>query len=233
MPFSIKQFKRLLKSVNSSFSRFKLSSLEPLIDALGGEYDERRGNDWRTLSDARIDLVQRCIFDLPNDKLQKYRIALNYLADELGVATAIDQEISVGGLRYDSQRIFMAAGDIIGDRLNPAGGWKIHVSATRINCVRIARLLLPMLHERKEWHKYVRSPYDLHAMPGRQQGKFITVYTRNDEHCATLVMMMENILRSHRFTSPRIVTDEAVGTTGLLWRRNVVDFSRADRDDGE
>ena len=80
MPFVMQQFMTLVKQCNPSFKRFtRQSDLDPLIDALGGE----SGQTFYTPTHrARINDV---VHVLASDKANKYRVALLYLAQELGV----------------------------------------------------------------------------------------------------------------------------------------------------
>jgi hypothetical protein len=72
-------------AANSHFAWFKTSSLEGLLGSLGGDYNADRGEDWRTISPARIIGVQAAIRRIPRDKRQKYQAALAYISQQLNV----------------------------------------------------------------------------------------------------------------------------------------------------
>ncbi len=63
---------------------------------------------------------------------------------------------------------------------HPMKGWKMHISAFPYNARLVANKILPVLCEMEIWHKYVSSPMLLSKMIDGQRGKFITVYTRDN-----------------------------------------------------
>lgn len=86
MPFSMLEFMELVRSKDTifkSFNRFKESSLQPVIDLLGGEYDERKGHDFRTVSPVVRRKIQAALLRLTKAKEDKYRAAIVYLETEL------------------------------------------------------------------------------------------------------------------------------------------------------
>lgn len=78
MAFDPAQFRRLIESVNSHFSRVKDSSLTPLLD-----FTEKRRIGQMFMARERS-TVQELIFNVPYDKQKKYATALDYLSKECG-----------------------------------------------------------------------------------------------------------------------------------------------------
>ena len=82
MPFSMRRFQELVDGANWHFAWFKESSLAPLITALGGVYDTRRGDDPRDLR-LRGREVRAAIARIDETKQTKYFRAFDYLGDAL------------------------------------------------------------------------------------------------------------------------------------------------------
>lgn len=88
--FSMKRFRDLVNRANWHFTLSK-SSLHDLIQALGGPYNDSKGDDWRTLNRFALIRVQKCIWPVGEGtanspwgaKKRKYHEALGYLADQL------------------------------------------------------------------------------------------------------------------------------------------------------
>lgn len=83
MPFSMKEFMELVEVKNSHFSRFKESSLAPLIEWLGGEFEDSRGMDWRAITGLRAAHTRKFLYKLDAAKKTKYHSALQYLYAQL------------------------------------------------------------------------------------------------------------------------------------------------------
>jgi hypothetical protein len=89
-----------MDTVNKGNCHFNLSksSLQDLIQDLGGEYKESRGEDWRTLDRDELKEVQKRIWPLGEGtantawaaKKRKYKEALGYLAETLFDLDAAD-----------------------------------------------------------------------------------------------------------------------------------------------
>jgi len=83
MAFLMKEFMELVHGKNWHFSLFRESRLTPLIHALGGEFESRKGMDHRVFTASRVRAVRAAHAALPADAKRKYRLAMDYLEAEL------------------------------------------------------------------------------------------------------------------------------------------------------
>lgn len=86
----------------------------------------------------------------------------------------------------------------------PLQGWKFHVSAKPETMLKIGKDLLPELQKRGIPHKVVSNFDGYLARAGKegksQQGKFITVYPRNEEEAVEYGKMLKKIMSEKGYT---------------------------------
>lgn len=145
-------------------------------------------------------------------------------------ANDIQEYISSKGWVYRPERIFMIAFEPTRyeRRGYPKGGWKLHVSAYPENCLKLALTLCPALCADGIWHKYVRSGEELSKMEKGQEGKFITIYTKSEEHLQHAVTLVTDALYMSGLAGPVVEGDIAV-VSPTISKRFVNDFSCKDK----
>ncbi|MEU1200932.1 class III lanthionine synthetase LanKC [Streptomyces sp. NPDC005813] len=92
----------------------------------------------------------------------------------------------------------------------PAQGWKVHVSATRDNAEKIARIVWDYCVPRQIPFKFVPGPHLLHLRNAKYaardtSGKFVTVYPADDEQLHQLLRELGDLLEG--FEGPYVLTD--------------------------
>lgn len=87
--FSMKVFKSKLLEDNPGFSA--RSKLIPLLNLLGGDYDETKDDDMRVVSNGDLEKIMHWVHNLKNDqnakrkaKFPKYEASFDWLAQQLG-----------------------------------------------------------------------------------------------------------------------------------------------------
>jgi hypothetical protein len=104
----------------------------------------------------------------------------------------------------------------------PAQGWKLHVSASALEAVELARVVLPALLEFEVLFKVPASFRDLIRINSGEVslievGKVVTVYPATAETLERLVERLERLW--HPAVAPAIASDVPVSVHGGLWLR--------------
>ncbi|MCH9626365.1 MAG: hypothetical protein S4CHLAM123_15620 [Chlamydiales bacterium] len=104
----------------------------------------------------------------------------------------------------------------------PAQGFKIHLSATILNCLEVFRVVIPFLLEKEIYFKVVGSFHFLRSLNTnffgyRQVGKFITVYPLNVNKAIHLIKELEKITDGYQ--GPRVPSDIRIKTRSIIHYR--------------
>jgi serine/threonine protein kinase len=93
----------------------------------------------------------------------------------------------------------------------PAQGWKLHITATPQNAVKVLESCLPILFQHQAWFKFILTKPLLHVLnaahaPRMSSGKFITIYPQHLEACRALAAACHGATIS--FKGPTILSDK-------------------------
>ncbi|MGC8885066.1 MAG: FHA domain-containing protein [Candidatus Nanoarchaeia archaeon] len=92
----------------------------------------------------------------------------------------------------------------------PPQGWKIHISAFPENAIEISKIVLPILQKEDVDHKVTKMNglEQFNSKGGPQQGKFITIYPKDDTQAVKIAKMLDKALAGKNFKGPKIPTDK-------------------------
>lgn len=101
----------------------------------------------------------------------------------------------------------------------PVQGFKIHLSATILNCLEIFQVVIPFLLEKEIYFKVAGSfPFlkglNTNLFGYRQVGKFVTIYPLNVNETIQLVEELQNITKIYH--GPRIPSDVRVDARSIV-----------------
>ena len=101
-------------------------------------------------------------------------------------------------------------------------GWKIHVSATLDNAVRILEKVVPVCIDHATEFKFASDPRILRQLLGKncgrsQSGKFITVYPENDAIFRELLQEIDNVTRDE--SGPYVLSDRQYRDSSVVYYR--------------
>lgn len=112
---------------------------------------------------------------------------------------------------------------------HPMKGWKLHITAYPRNANLIAQTVLPILYDMKIWHKYIKSPLLLSKMTDGQRGKFITVYTRDNDdspgaECSAVVAAVSPALADDSIEGPPVAHERCLAK--MIYGRRSFDYTK-------
>ncbi|WP_251523242.1 protein kinase domain-containing protein [Robertmurraya korlensis] len=139
----------------------------------------------------------------------------------LELETIFNNFINDFNLERSTDTIWLYPKDIRFDYL-PSQGFKLHISATIINCIDIAKIVLPYFHEYNIPYKIISSIEELlmlnRGLYGYSQiGKFITVYPEEPEMAINLSTILDQ--RTKVFSGPKIPSDKPCFPQSLIFYR--------------
>jgi serine/threonine protein kinase len=112
----------------------------------------------------------------------------------------------------------------------PRQGWKIHISATPLNCGDILRAVAIVCHEKSASFKFLLDSYLVDCAtskgwPREASGKVITIYPLNDEHFHELLEALYRTLKE--FNGPYIMSDRRFRDASTIYYRygGIAEFS--------
>ena len=98
----------------------------------------------------------------------------------------------------------------------PHVGWKLHLSTTTGNAVKMAKAITPVLRAHHTAHKV-----DIDDAVFTRSQKFITIYSANEAAFANIISRVEDALEAWNLNDVVDVEgDMRVGRTGLVWMRH-------------
>ena len=103
-------------------------------------------------------------------------------------------------------------------------GWKLHISATEENVGEILDLVLPVLRKEGAYHKVANGIENLRDQNSglnapTQIGKIVAVTADSAAQAVHLAEQIDKALAGRTFTAPSVVTDRALGRSGILFAR--------------
>lgn len=104
----------------------------------------------------------------------------------------------------------------------PSQGWKIHVSATALNCEEILRQTASFCIEQEITFKFLLDRYCLmlstsKIWPREASGKYITIYPRTEQHFREIIKALSERLK--HFAGPYILSDKRYKDSEVLHYR--------------
>lgn len=113
----------------------------------------------------------------------------------------------------------------------PAQGWKIHVSATPLNCEAVLRRTVAVCVEKELAFKFNADRKLVSVTTGKgwgreASGKFITIYPLNEEHFKEVIEALYEVLRD--FDGPYVLSDKRYKDSNVLYYRygGIVGFTQ-------
>jgi len=104
----------------------------------------------------------------------------------------------------------------------PLQGFKIHISGTSVTATELLRRVGPVCVENQAAFKVIADPFVLELTTSKHyfrgaSGKFITIYPRDDEHFARLLVALDEVTAS--LAGPYILSDKRYANNKVLFYR--------------